>query len=192
MVRLAAAVLLGGSAWMASALAQGEATDNASAGAAPPPSAGAPVERWPAEPPPPETMPADSFPPDGLEQKPFSFRPVRDGYLRFNNQTGQLTFCSKRTVGWVCQLAPDERGVLESEIARLLEENAALKRDLSERHAAAAPEVRKATPPTAPSERSAKLPNDPNIDQVKELVEKMWQRLVNMIARLQNEVLKKS
>ena len=48
-------------------------------------------------------------------------------------QTGEVSLCSQRTVGWACQAAPEDRAVLENEIARLRSENAALKKDLLSR-----------------------------------------------------------
>ena len=50
--------------------------------------------------------------------------------MRLDKQTGDVSLCSQRTVGWACQAAPDDRAVLEDEIARLRRENAALKKDI--------------------------------------------------------------
>ena len=45
-------------------------------------------------------------------------------------QTGEVSVCSQRAVGWACQAAPEDRAVLENEIARLRTENAALKKEI--------------------------------------------------------------
>ena len=50
--------------------------------------------------------------------------------MRLDTQTGEVSLCSQRTVGWACQAMPEDRAVLESEIARLRRENAALKKDI--------------------------------------------------------------
>src|ERR1700749_650594 len=42
-----------------------------------------------------------------------------DGILRLDKQTGDVSLCSQRTVGWACQAVPDDRVALENEIARL-------------------------------------------------------------------------
>ena len=52
----------------------------------------------------------------------FAFNRVDDGFLRLDNQTGQIAFCSPHTVGWACQAVPEDRAALEKEIARLQDE----------------------------------------------------------------------
>jgi hypothetical protein len=148
-----------------------------------------------------EDLPAESAPQNGAaaEGKPadnaegrFTFSRMNEGYVRLDNRTGQVSFCSKRAVGWTCQLAPEDRGVLENEITRLQEENASLKKELLA-HGMPLPGSMKGDPPPAPrNERSFSLPSDPNIDRMKVIVEKAWRRLVDMINALQKDVLKKS
>src|ERR1700685_1998942 len=60
----------------------------------------------------------------------YAFSKQADGVLRLDKQTGDVSLCTQRTVGWACQAAPDDRAVLEDEIARLRRENAALKKDI--------------------------------------------------------------
>ncbi len=60
----------------------------------------------------------------------YTFSKVAEGFLRLDAQTGEVSVCSQRTVGWACQAVPEDRAVLENEIARLRKENAALKKDL--------------------------------------------------------------
>lgn len=148
----------------------------------------------------PENLPIDGAPQTGVaaETRPaehadgrFTFSRMNDGYVRLDNRTGQVSFCSKRSVGWTCQLAPEDRGVLENEIARLQEENVALKKELLT-HGLPLPGSMKGEPPLAHQERTFSLPSDPNIDRMKIMVEKAWRRLVDMISTLQKDVLKKS
>ena len=75
---------------------------------------------------------ADEAPPGSGEGR-YSFNKVADGFLRLDTQTGEVALCSQRSVGWACQTAPEDRAVLESEIARLRVENAALKKDMLSR-----------------------------------------------------------
>lgn len=121
----------------------------------------------------------------------FTFSRETDGYLRLDHRTGQVSFCSRRAVGWTCQLAPEDRGVFENEIARLQEENAALKKELLTR-GMALPGTMKTEPPVARNDRPFALPTDPTIDRVKGMVEKAWRQLVDMITTLQKDVLKKT
>ncbi len=145
-----------------------------------------------------ESLGIESAPQNGAaaEGKPaesgesrFTFSRMSDGYVRLDNRTGQVSFCSKRTVGWTCQLAPEDRGVLENEIARLQEENASLKKELLTR-GLPLPGTMKGEPPVARNERSFSLPSDPNIDRAKAAVEKVWRQLVDMITMLQKDVFK--
>src|SRR5271155_1738130 len=56
-----------------------------------------------------------------------------NGYVRLDTQTGAVALCSQKPVGWACEAAPEDRAALESEIARLQAENAALKKDILSR-----------------------------------------------------------
>jgi len=68
----------------------------------------------------------------------FSFKEVPDGMLRLDTRTGQVSLCS-RVSEWACRTLADDRAALESEIGRLIDENAALRKQLEAR----------ATPPAA-------------------------------------------
>jgi hypothetical protein len=135
---------------------------------------------------------AESKPADNTEGR-YTFTRMNDGYVRLDNRTGQVSVCSKRTVGWTCQLAAEDRGALEGEITRLQDENVALKKELLA-NGMPLPGSMKGEPPATHHERSFSLPstNDPNIERMKVMVEKAWRRLVDMISTLQKEVLKKT
>ena len=60
----------------------------------------------------------------------YTFSKVAEGFLRLDTQTGEVSVCSQRAVGWACQAVPEDRAVLENEIARLRNENATLKKDI--------------------------------------------------------------
>ena len=149
-----------------------------------------PPESPTAESKPPEGPAAESKPPESAESR-YTFSRVQDGYVRLDNRTGQVSFCSKRAVGWTCQLAPEDRGVFENEVARLQEENAALKRDLL-RRGLPLPGAIKPDVSAARGDRTFALPRDPDLDRIKIFVEKVWRRLVDLIVSLQKDVLKKS
>jgi hypothetical protein len=136
---------------------------------------------------------AEAKPKDNADGR-FTFSRMNDGYVRLDNRTGQVSFCGKRSVGWTCQLAPDDRGALENEIARLQEENVTLKRDLLGRGLPLPGTVKpEPQPRVSQNERAPfSLPHDPNIERMKVMVEKMWRQLVDMITSLQKDVLKKS
>jgi hypothetical protein len=133
--------------------------------------------------------PAPAMPAPGESEDPrYSFNRVQDGYLRLDTRTGQVALCSRRQVGWVCQVLPDDRIVLESEIARLQTENGTLKKELLSRGIALPGGV---SPPPARTEEPPKPPES-NLDRVLALIEAMWRRLVEMIASLQRDMMRRS
>ena len=113
--------------------------------------------------------------------------------MRLDTQTGEVSLCSQRTVGWACQAVPEDRAVLENEIARLRAENAALKKDILARGLP----LPAGTLPEPPVVRdgdhgAAAAPAMPIIDRMVALVGQLWHRLVEAIARAQKQVLNKS
>ena len=88
--------------------------------------------------------------PEGDDNR-YTFNRADDGYLRLDGRTGQVSLCTRRTVGWACQTVADERSALEAEIARLQNENVALKRELLA-HNLPLPGVVKPEPPVAKNE----------------------------------------
>src|SRR5215467_15212157 len=74
----------------------------------------------------------------------FSFKEVPDGILRLDGRTGHVSLCSKVSE-WACRSLADDRTALENEIARLLDENAALRKQLEAR----APVPPETVPPSA-------------------------------------------
>jgi len=140
----------------------------------------------------PEPMapPSAGLPPAESEDPRYSFNRVQDGYLRLDIRTGQVALCSRRQVGWACQLLPDDRIVLESEIGRLQLENGALKKELLSRGI----KLPSGVSAPLPAAKAAEAPRSSGsgVDRVMTLVEAMWRRLVEMIANLQRDMMKKS
>jgi hypothetical protein len=123
--------------------------------------------------------------PDG-ENGRFSFSPVAEGLLRLDTRTGQVSLCSKREAGWACLVVPDERAVLESEIARLQVENGALKKEMIAR-GVPLPGPTTIAPPKVRPEVELKLPSDAELDRVVTFMEKAWRRLLDMVDEMQRE-----
>ena len=123
----------------------------------------------------------------------YSFNRVDDGFLRLDNQTGQIAFCSPHAVGWACQAVPEDRAALEKEIARLQGEVASLKSEIAA--------LREQPPPPRPpadlkppqpekSEDATKLRED--LERARVAFEHAWRRLVEMILNFQKDMMRKS
>jgi len=122
----------------------------------------------------------------------FTFNAIPEGLLRLDTRTGQVSLCSKREVGWACQVVPDERAVLEAEIARLQGETALLKKEMIARGVPLPTPAAKAEPPRARPqsprpEVELKLPSDAELDRVIGFMEKVWRRLLDMVEEMQRE-----
>jgi len=141
------------------------------------------------------TAPAAHAQTADAEDNRYQFNRVEDGYLRLDLKSGQLSLCSRRSVGWACATVPDDRAAFEGEIARLQGENATLKKAMLDR-SLPLPGGVIAEPPAARGERDSnrdlKLPSNADIDRMLTAVEKVWRRLVDMLMTLQKDLMKKT
>jgi hypothetical protein len=142
---------------------------------------------------------AQGAPPDNEDGR-YTFNRADDGYLRLDGRTGQVSICTRRSVGWACQAVPDERTALEGEIARLQGENATLKKELIAHNVplpgtvkpdAVKPDSAKPDQPASkPGEPQIQLPSDAELNKLMTFMEKVWRRLVEMVVTLQKEMSK--
>jgi hypothetical protein len=135
--------------------------------------------------------PAQDGAPPGVPSRYF-FNRVDDGFLRLDNSTGQVAFCSAHAVGWACQAVPEDRAALEKEIARLQDEVASLKSELAALREPPPPPRPPAdlTPPTTDQSADAtKLRAD--LGRARAAFENAWHRLVEMILNLQKDMMRK-
>jgi hypothetical protein len=132
---------------------------------------------------------ADSAPPDNEDAR-FTFHRTDDGYVRLDGRSGQVSICSRRPAGWLCQAVPDERAALEGEIARLQSDNAALKKELVAHDLPLPSGIKPEPPPAKVEPPRPPLPNDAHFKQVVGFIEKVWRRVVEMIANVQRDVWK--
>jgi hypothetical protein len=134
---------------------------------------------------------ADDVPSDNGGGR-YTFNKVTDGFVRLDTITGEVALCNQRTVGWACQAAPEDRAVLENEIARLRSENATLKQDLLSRGlplpAGAMPE----SPSPQNNDITIRLPDNADLDRAMAYVGWVWHRFVEAVARAQKQMLNKS
>jgi hypothetical protein len=126
------------------------------------------------------------------EDSRYTFNRADDGYLRLDGRTGQVSMCTRRSVGWACQAVPDERTALEAEIARLQGENVALKKEFIARNLPLPGTVKPEPPAPKAEEPRVQLPSDADLNKVMTFMEKVWRRLVEMIVTLQKDILNKT
>jgi hypothetical protein len=132
---------------------------------------------------------AQGTPPESEDSR-FTFFRADDGYLRLDGRTGQVSLCTRRPAGWLCQALPEERAAFEAEIARLQGDNAALKKEVL---AHDLPLPGGVWPdPAATADPRPRAPADREVNQIMSVLENAWRRLVAMIVGVQRDLLKKS
>lgn len=143
-------------------------------------------------------------PPPGAEEGGrYTLHRAGDAFVRLDTRTGQLSQCGTNAGIWSCTLVPDERTALEAEIARLQNENAALKRSLLARGLdlpsgnTAEARTPRADAPVPPMDvpdatpRPPKGPSEPDFDRAITYMKNVWRKLVDMMLDLQRDVQRK-
>jgi hypothetical protein len=126
------------------------------------------------------------------EDSRFSFFHVDDGYLRLDGRTGQVSLCTRRQAGWLCQVLPEERAAFEAEIVQLQGDNAALKKEVLAHDLPLPGGVRQDPPPAASTGPRPPASTDHEVNQIMSVIEDAWRRLVAMIMSVQKDLLKRS
>ncbi len=131
----------------------------------------------------------DATPPTSTAR--YSFNRVDDGFLRLDNQSGQVAYCGSTSVGWACQAVPEDRAALEKEIARLQKEVAGLKTEIAVLRApplALRPPA-DLSPPADQHDDAARLRED--MERARVALENAWRGLVDMIMTFQKDMMRK-
>ena len=143
-------------------------------------------------------------------QNRFSFSRVENGFLRLDNDSGQVAYCSTQTAGWTCQSVMENRAASETEIARVQKQVASLKEleteivGLKREVASLKKEIaalKESPPPRPPADLAprpdkgadviVKLPSHEDLVKARDFIEETWRRLVEMIATMQKDVMRK-
>jgi hypothetical protein len=127
----------------------------------------------------------------------YTLNKVADGVVRLDTQTGEVTLCTQREVGWACQAAPEDRAAYESEISRLRSENAALKQSLLSHGlplpSSVSPEQTGSREQTDSRENdiTIRMPSNTQIDRAISYAGHIWHRFVDAVTRAQKQMLNK-
>jgi len=150
-------------------------------------------EKLPALPAPPKTQDrADSTIASAPPPQRYAFNRVDGGFVRLDNNTGQVAFCSAHAAGWACEVVPEDRAALDKEIARLQDEVAALKQEVAVLRAPpplpVPPPPQPVPPPAAKNDEfSRNLHKD--LARARAYLKRTWQRVVEMVGGFQKDVL---
>jgi hypothetical protein len=143
----------------------------------------------------------------------YVFHEVDEGILRLDTKLGEISLCTRQSVSWTCRTVPDERNVLDAELARLQQENAELKNALAAQNErnpartgsanrsepapaetnpepnAKAPDPAKPAEPKSESQAEPKAkPSGGDLERVRVVVGLIWRRLVEMMANLRADL----
>jgi hypothetical protein len=136
---------------------------------------------------------ADEATPDSAGGR-YIFNKTAEGVVRLDTQSGQVALCSQKMVGWACEVAPEDRALLENEIARLRAENGVLKKDILSRGLPLPPGASPVSPepPVAQNSITVPLPSDADINRMADFANRVWHRFKEMVERAQQQILNKS
>lgn len=137
------------------------------------------------------------------EGQRYAFHRVGDKFVRLDTRTGQVAECGWVASGWSCKAAADERTALDSEIARLQQENAAMKKSLLAHGlelpggiVAGVPSQPPPVPPAAVPDttppKEPKGPQEADLNGALAFVKQVWRRLVDLMVDLQRDIQRKS
>ena len=137
----------------------------------------------------------------------YGFERVGGGYLRFDYQTGHISYCTPQSETWGCQAVPDARSAIQKEVERLRSEIAELKSKLEGmQHAPHLQDVPPRPPqpippetkPTAPNlgsgsgDMTFSVPAREHIARAASAVQNAWEQFVEMVTALKNDVLRRA
>jgi len=227
MMRIAIAAFVAGAAWVVMPAQAQDTTSQPSMApaesATPPMQAAPPQEAAPVPaqvPPAPDVTPAPATaapqiitqPTQAQSEAPkapaaapagrYRFNRVANGFLRLDNETGQIAYCSTQTAAWGCETVPENRAALEIEIGQLRKEVDDLKKQIAALQAAppaptappaeAPPRPPETVPPAAGGDVKLNLPTQEDIDRAAAFISDTWRRLVEMIVNLQKDAMRRS
>ncbi len=129
----------------------------------------------------------------------YTMSPVPDGFVRLDTKTGAVSICRSKG-GWVCRVVPDERTALDVEIGRLQADNKKLQDELARRDGTVTGKIdaplakensQKKSGQAEKSDGTITLQLPADHQRLMAMVERVWQQLIDMAARLQKKLSEK-
>lgn len=133
-------------------------------------------------------MPSPSAAADDDKDQRYVFHEVDEGILRLDTRMGEISLCSRQSVGWACRTVPDERNALDAELSRLQQENAELKSALTAQRDAPGKGDAQASASDAEKQAESKRANSGDLARLRAVVGMIWQRLVEMMSALRADL----
>ena len=94
----------------------------------------------------------------------YTMKDIEDGMLRLDTATGEVSYCRRKDDNWACDTAEDTRSVLVEQLAKLQEENAALRKRVAELEE------------KPKDSEKLKLPSDQDLDKVMDFMDRLMRR----------------
>jgi hypothetical protein len=129
----------------------------------------------------------------------YSFAPVDEGFLRFDHKSGEVALCKPVSGSWSCAPAADKTAAVrqteqdesEKAIAGLRDEIAGLKKEIASLRPAPPPPHPVPPDTVPPSDETGSVTLKQDIARARGYIADAWQRLVEMIDRLQKDMRRK-
>ncbi len=110
----------------------------------------------------------------------YAITKTENGFVRVDNKTGDLSFCSLQEGKLTCRLAADERAAHQSGIDAMSERLATLEARLKM--------LESKTPKVESTNRKSILPNDEELDQALKFANKAMRRLFGLVKELKQDI----
>ena len=165
-----------------------------------PPAAAPPAEAAPQTPAKKQDQVKDDYALPAQPRGRFSFAPVDEGFLRFDHKSGEVALCKPGAAGWSCDAVADktaaarqtEQDETNKALAALSDEIVGLKKEIADLRAPPPPPPHPVPPDTVPpTDQTGSITLKHDIARARGYIADAWQRLVDMVDRLQRDMRRK-
>ncbi len=138
----------------------------------------------------------------------YSFNRVNNGFVRVDNESGQVAYCSPHAEDWMCQAVADRSGLeteieslqkqvallrkLDMEVGQLKDEISSLKKEIAGLKQPSAPRAPTDHTQSNGPDMSVKLPTHQDIMRARDYLEETWRRLVEIMVSVQKDIMRRS